>query len=258
MLTSDIGTSYSSKERSVIHFKPKKSEYYRKLDPVESYLANRYVANSFIFKSEIDIPRIVMPSIEVSKSSIMLPSTVSYSGKDKIASYSKNTTTTLEVEYRDSSLESFLENNKYRHSLSDLLPEDFKKTRMIVGGLVEDVPMASFKIIQCQDFFTFGYHMSHIFFDQASIVYLFKYLSALYHDETPLAEPVLINFDDQIDTENPLILRNVKELRDKARHFGFSYMPDKKEFYEMLSRDLTNQTMKLTFSKKVLEEFRSQ
>jgi hypothetical protein len=67
--------------------------------------------------------------------------------------------------------------------LTELMPMDvhIKMLRVDLAMLsLDELPIAAFKVTQFQDHFAIGYRLNHCFYDQASIVDMFVFLSHLY------------------------------------------------------------------------------
>src|SRR5579883_318862 len=100
--------SLNSRTNTTIRFRPTNPGFHRKLDPIESYYSNMYLGNSFIFRSNINVPKVIESFDRTLQKFDFSFSTVSYSGNDKVISHSQDSETTLEIEYKDETLQSFL------------------------------------------------------------------------------------------------------------------------------------------------------
>lgn len=86
------------------------------------------------------------------------------------------------------------------------------------------IPMATFKITICRDGFILAYCFSHVFVDQASIVYFLRYLSRHYSNKSPLALPRLINFDKQFaHAIKNISFNTIDEIEAQAKILGLRY-----------------------------------
>lgn len=84
--------------------------------------------------------------------------------------------------------------------------------------------MAAFKLTICEDGFILGYCLSHIFFDQASIVYFFRYLSRIYSGSEILPTPKLIDIEAHFSNTSTIEFNDVKEFIAQTKSMGFSYV----------------------------------
>lgn len=236
------------KEYSITKFFPSKQHWHKTLSPIERFNAPFFGKGCLYFKGKVELEKFLIAMQNTLDSFDFIFTRFHQDEKGLMVRYSDLASSEnsegvqLEIEYSPQLITSLDENS--------CVPQ--KVDQKVLAGFTTDLEglmIGAFKLTVCEDGFVIGFILNHAFFDQSSIVYFFKYLSAMYSNDKNnivLRKPMLVE-DIDISQNQISKLEDVAYLRRNGVSLGYQYIDDLTKFMNIVQSPYSGIVLDLHF-----------